>query len=153
MQEMQNVYEPEQLKDAMFELLRRKLVLGWTGCLKIEYCPEDKRLYLSQYASSSSHMQGCRTIWAIENEGWSDFLFDCGVADMGGYIKVDYEQWKDYAVVKKAPRKGEYAILSSDSSIAEFFDEIDWDCVLEGEYQNAEQRLLEILKKEEEDAA
>lgn len=144
-----NVYEPEQLQHAMLEVLKRKLVWGWTGCLKVEYCPDDKKLHLTQYLSASQHMKDCYTLWAIENEGWSDFLFDCGVADYIAYIKVDYEQWKNYESVKKAPQRGEYAILSSYDSLSEFFNEIEWDDVLALEYQNAEQRLLEVTRKED----
>src|SRR5690606_33870921 len=90
--------------------------------------------------------QGSYAIYTIaSHEDWNDFLFDCGVHGSADELHIDADQWDadEYEALKKAQKDDDEYILTGEL-VALFFAELDWDPILEGSYQQAHQKLLEV---------
>jgi hypothetical protein len=65
-------YKINQVEDAIFQIVKLRLVENWTGCLKLE--SDGKEIIISQFPGGNSWTDGYETLYQIsESDDWSDF--------------------------------------------------------------------------------
>ncbi len=110
------IFSTEEIPDAVEELVRLRLVENWTGCLNLE--TDGKQIFVTQYPDSNSWMDGCVTLYSVEeHQDWDDF-FDINTDDEEG------EEWEKMTPEQKWDEVNRIEYLTEAFSNAqEKFDE------------------------------
>ena len=110
------IFSTEEIADAVEELVRLRLVENWTGSLNLE--TDGKQIFVTQYPDSNSWMDGCVTLYSIEeHEDWDDF-FNINYDDEEG------EEWEKMTPEQKWEEVNRIEYLSEAFTNAqEKFDE------------------------------
>lgn len=94
-------FRMDQVDDAVYTIFDLKFKDGWTGCLKLE--TDGKKIYITQYPGSNSWMQGCDTIFMLEDYVTLTDIFEELEFDSDGKIESD-----SYNTFNPAITKSEY---------------------------------------------
>ncbi len=168
-------FTTDEVQDAVIQAYRLKLGLGWSGVIRVEYdpeektiqvCgkyimqkfqveydPEEKTIFLSQFPSTSSWSQGCETLCIVDDYmGWSDIVE--GIHTCDDNLSVEGFDWKIEGARQATKEEIEEYGLDEDAQIVDsetLFSELDMSELLYDAIQEADETLVEIQKKEEEE--
>ena len=130
MSKPKTVFKIDEIDEAVIQTFYLKFVKGWTGELRVEYSPDDKKLYISQWASPSSWHEETDIVFRLpEHTSIEDYGYFEN--EDGTVSSEDDDSWKN---------------------LKEWFSDVA-DAIFEDDISAANETLFEILNKGEESEA